>query len=118
MGFIPTRDFDRARGFYVDLLGLTLVHEDEFALEVKANGTHIRITKVGDFTPHPFTSLGWRVPEIASVVKALLAKGVTFERFSFLEQDADGIWAAPGGAKVAWFRDPEGNVLSLSQHAD
>jgi hypothetical protein len=98
------------------LLGLTLVLDDGFALEVEANGTHIRITKVGEFTPVPFTVLGWRVTEIVSVVKELVGKGVAFERYSFLPQDADGIWNAPDGAKIAWFRDPEGNVLSGSQH--
>ncbi len=116
MGFIPTHDFARARAFYVDLLGLTVINEDNFALEVASNGTHIRITKVGEFTPFPFTTLGWRVPEIFSAVRVLAAKGVVFDRYDFLEQDKDGIWSAPGGAKIAWFRDPEGNVLSLSYH--
>ena len=117
MGFIPTRDFDRAREFYIDLLGLKLVLDDGFALEVEANGTHIRITKVGEFTPFPFTLLGWRVSEIVAAVKELVAKGVAFERYSFLRQDGDCIWTAPDGTKIAWFRDLEGNTLSLSQHA-
>ncbi len=116
MGFIPTRDFARARAFYVDLLGLTVISEDNFALEVESNGTHIRITNVGEFTPFPFTTLGWRVDDITPTVRTLAAKGIVFERYNFLEQDEDGIWSAPGGARIAWFRDPEGNVLSLSYH--
>jgi catechol 2,3-dioxygenase-like lactoylglutathione lyase family enzyme len=118
MGFIPTRDFSRARAFYVGLLDLTLVNEDNFALEVASGSTHIRITRVEAFTPFPFTLLGWRVEEIVSTVRDLTAKGIHFERYSFLQQDEDAIWAAPGGTKVAWFRDPEGNILSLSQHTD
>jgi catechol 2,3-dioxygenase-like lactoylglutathione lyase family enzyme len=117
MSFVPTRDFARARAFYVDLLGLTLVSQDDFALEVECNGTHIRITKVDRFTPFPFTILGWRTPDIFSTVHALAAKGIIFERYDFLQQDADGVWTAPGGTKVAWFRDPDGNTLSLSEHA-
>jgi catechol 2,3-dioxygenase-like lactoylglutathione lyase family enzyme len=116
MGFIPTRDFARARSFYVDLLGLTLVSEDDFALEVASGGTHIRITRVESFTPFPFTLLGWRVQEIVATVRDLTAKGVVFERYGFLQQDNDAIWTAPGGTRIAWFRDPEGNTLSLSEH--
>ena len=116
ISFIPTRDFTCARAFYVDLLGLTPVSQDEFALEVESKGTHIRITRVEQFTPFPFTIVGWRVTDIVSTVRALAAKGVVFERYHFLQQDDDDIWIAPGGTKVAWFRDPDGNTLSLSQH--
>ncbi len=116
MGFVPTRDFKRARFFYVDTLGLELISQDGFALEVASNGTHIRVTKVEEFTPFPFTVLGWRVPEIVFAVRELTAKGIVFERYHFLQQDADGIWTAPGGAKIAWFNDPDGNILSLSYH--
>ena len=115
MGFIPTRDYKRARAFYVDTLGLTVVSQDEFALEVVSNGTHIRITKVAQFSPFPFTTFGWRVPDITAAVRALAKKGVEFERYN-TQQDEDGIWSAPGGARVAWFRDPDGNILSLSYH--
>ena len=118
MGFIPTRDFNRARAFYVDTLGLIVVSQDDFALEVVSNGTHIRITKVGEFSPFPFTTLGWRVPDITAAVRALATRGVQFERYNFLQQNEDGIWNAPGGARIAWFRDPENNILSLSYHPD
>jgi hypothetical protein len=83
---------------------------------MEANGTMIRVVPVGDFTPFPFTILGWLVDDIHTVVAEMTGKGVKFSRYSFLEQGADGVWDAPGGAKVAWFTDPDGNTLSVSQH--
>jgi len=118
VAFIPTLDFDKARAFYVDVLGLGFVANDGFAMVLDANGTMIRVAKVQpDFKPAIFTILGWEVTEIEKVVAAMTAKGVVFERYGFFEQDDLGIWAAPGGAKVAWFKDPDGNTLSVSQHA-
>lgn len=118
IAFIPTLDFDKARAFYVDVLGLRFVDNDGFAMVLDANGTMIRVAKVQpDFKPAVFTILGWEVSDIENVVTAMTAKGVVFERYGFFEQDALGIWAAPGGAKVAWFKDPDGNTLSVSQHA-
>ena len=118
VAFIPTLDFDRARAFYVDVLGLKFVANDGFELVLDANGTMIRVAKVQpDFKPAIFTILGWEVTEIEKVVAAITEKGVVFERYGFFEQDDLGIWAAPGGAKVAWFKDPDGNTLSVSQHA-
>ena len=117
VAFIPTLDFDKARAFYVDVLGLRFVDNDGFAMVLDANGTMIRVAKVQpDFKPAQFTILGWQVSEIEKVVSALTEKGVVFERYGFFEQDPLGIWSAPGGAKVAWFKDPDGNVLSVSQH--
>ena len=116
MGFVPTKDPKKARVFFEDVLGLKFVVDDKFALVFDANGTTIRVVTVKDFTPFQFTILGWEVSEIEKVVAGLQEKGVKFERFSFMEQDKLGIWAAPGGAKVAWFKDPDGNVLSVSQH--
>jgi catechol 2,3-dioxygenase-like lactoylglutathione lyase family enzyme len=117
VAFLPTTDFDRARAFYEDILGLRFVNNDGFAMVLDANGTMVRVSKVGpDFKPAGFTILGWQVSEIESVVAAMTAKGVVFERFSFFEQDDLGIWTAPGGDKVAWFKDPDGNTLSVSQH--
>ena len=116
VAFIPTRDADRAREFYTHALGLRFVQDDGFALVMDFNGTMIRIAKVGDYQPFPFTLLGWEVDDIGASVKALASKGATVERYSFLEQDASGVWSAPGGAKVAWFKDPDGNLLSISQH--
>jgi catechol 2,3-dioxygenase-like lactoylglutathione lyase family enzyme len=115
VAFVPTRDAEKAKAFYVDLLGLRFVKDDGFALVLDANGIMIRMAKA-EFTPAPFTILGWQVTEIEKMVAGLQAKGVHFERFGFFEQDALGIWTAPTGDKVAWFKDPDGNVLSVSQH--
>jgi catechol 2,3-dioxygenase-like lactoylglutathione lyase family enzyme len=114
VAFVSTTNAARARAFYVDLLGLSAVHEDDFALVLDANGTTIRVSKVKELAPQPFTVLGWSVSDVAAMAKALVAKGVRFERYSFLEQDDLGVWTAPGGARIAWFKDPDGNVLSLS----
>lgn len=117
IAFIPTLDFDKARAFYVDVLGLRFVDNDGFAMVLDANGTMIRVAKVQpDFKPAMFTILGWKVTGIEKVVAEMASKGVVFERYGFFEQDALGIWAAPGGNKVAWFKDPDGNTLSVSQH--
>ena len=113
--FIPTIQPDKAKRFYRDTLGLKLLSEDQFALEFDAHGTPLRITIVETFTPHPFTVLGWDVDDIASMIKSLNKKGVQFERYSFFEQDPLGIWIAPSGAKVAWFKDPDANLLSLTE---
>jgi catechol 2,3-dioxygenase-like lactoylglutathione lyase family enzyme len=116
IAFIPTKDAARARVFYEDTLGLRFVSDDSFAIVMDANGTMLRIVRVGEFTPMPFTILGWEVNDIESSVIAIAGKGAQFSRYGFLEQSANGVWTAPGGAKVAWFLDPDGNTLSLSQH--
>jgi catechol 2,3-dioxygenase-like lactoylglutathione lyase family enzyme len=115
VAFVPTRDFEKARAFYEGVLGLRFVKNDGFAMVLDANGIMVRVAKA-QFTPAPFTILGWQVPDIEKMVAGLQAKGVQFERFGFLEQDALGIWTAPSGDKVAWFKDPDENVLSVSQH--
>jgi catechol 2,3-dioxygenase-like lactoylglutathione lyase family enzyme len=114
--FVPTRDSARAREFYEGTLGLKFIHDDGFAMQLDANGIRIRVTKTPEFTPAQFTILGWEVSQIESKVSELAAKGVRFEKFGLPGQDEQGIWSAPNGAKVAWFKDPDGNVLSLSQH--
>jgi catechol 2,3-dioxygenase-like lactoylglutathione lyase family enzyme len=115
--FVPTRDSVKARAFYEGVLGLRFVKDDGFALVLDANGIMVRVAKVPPpFTPAPFTILGWQVTEIEKMVAGLEGKGVHFERFGFFEQDKLGIWTAPSGEKVAWFKDPDGNVLSVSQH--
>jgi catechol 2,3-dioxygenase-like lactoylglutathione lyase family enzyme len=116
VAFVPTKDFDKARAFYEGVLGLRFVKDDGFALVLDANGIMVRVAKVQDFKPAQFTILGWQVPDIESVVRGLQKKGVHFEIFGFLKQDDLGIWTAPTGDKVAWFKDPDGNVLSVSQH--
>jgi catechol 2,3-dioxygenase-like lactoylglutathione lyase family enzyme len=114
--FIPTKDAARARTFYEEQLGLRFISDDTFAIVMDANGTMVRIVRVGDFTPASFTILGWQVTDIHNAVAEMTAKGTQFERYPHIEQGNDGVWTAPGGAKVAWFRDPDGNILSLSQH--
>ena len=116
IAFIPTRDGARSRTFYEGVLGLRFVSDDNFALVMDANGTMLRIVHVADFTPFPFTILGWQVEDIHASVAELTAKGLHFTRYEFLNQSPDRVWTAPGGAKVAWFLDPDGNTLSLSQH--
>jgi catechol 2,3-dioxygenase-like lactoylglutathione lyase family enzyme len=117
VAFVPTQDSEKARAFYEGVLGLRFVNDDGFALVLDANGIMVRVAKVPPpFTPAPFTILGWQVTDIEKMVAGLQGKGVHFERFGFFEQDELGIWTAPTGDKVAWFKDLDGNVLSLSQH--
>jgi catechol 2,3-dioxygenase-like lactoylglutathione lyase family enzyme len=116
VAFVPTRDAEKARAFYEGVLGLRFVKDDGFAMVLDANGILIRVAKMKDFTPAQFTILGWQVSEIETVVRDLQKKGVHFEIFGFFKQDELGIWTAPTGDKVAWFKDPDGNILSVSQH--
>jgi catechol 2,3-dioxygenase-like lactoylglutathione lyase family enzyme len=115
VAFVPSRDLKRSSPFFADTLGLKLIESDEFALLFDANGTALRVTAVPNLTPHPFTVLGWTVADIQATVTGLAKRGVAFERFDGMKQDSLGIWVAPGGAKVAWFKDPDGNVLSVTQ---
>ncbi len=115
IGFVPTRDAKKPKTFYQDILGLRSVSEDEFAVVLDANGIKVRVTQVDDFKPQPFTILGWEVDDIGKVVSELVKKGLRLERYGMKNQDENGIWPAPGGARVAWFKDPDGNVLSLTQ---
>ena len=116
MGFIPSVDPAKAKTFYIDVLGLTLVGESPAFVEVDANGTHIQIVATPGMKPQGMTILGWRVPDIEAAANEMIAKGIAFERYGFFEQDALGIWTAPSGTRVAWFLDPDGNTLSISQH--
>jgi catechol 2,3-dioxygenase-like lactoylglutathione lyase family enzyme len=116
IAFVPTRDAAKARTFYEGVLGLRFVSDDDFAIVMDANGTMIRIVRVGEFTAMPFTILGWQVDDIDQAVAELTRKGLEFARYAYFEQSPEGIWTAPNGAKVAWFLDPDGNVLSVSQH--
>ena len=117
IAFVPTTDTARSRAFYEGVLGLRFVNDDGFAMVLDANGIMIRVSKVGkDFSPAQFTILGWQVSGIGNIVAGLQGKGVQFERYGFLKQDELGIWTAPTGDKVAWFKDPDGNVLSVSEH--
>jgi catechol 2,3-dioxygenase-like lactoylglutathione lyase family enzyme len=114
VAFVSTTDPARARAFYRDLLGLPLLSEDGFALVLDLGGVTLRVTTVERLDPQPFTVLGWHVEDAAAVVRALAAHGVGCVRYEGMEQDALGIWTAPSGTRVAWFRDPDGNLLSVS----
>jgi catechol 2,3-dioxygenase-like lactoylglutathione lyase family enzyme len=115
VAFVPIRDAEKARAFYEGVLGLRFVKDDGFALVFAANGIMVRAAKMKEFTPAQFTILGWQVTDIENVVRALQQQGVRFEIFGFFKQDELGIWTAPTGDKVAWFKDPDGNILSVSQ---
>ncbi len=113
--FVATANPRRSQAFYESTLGLRLLEDDRFALLFDSNGTPLRIQKVEKVEPPPFTGLGWQVPNIREAVAGLSKRGVAFERFSFLQQDDVGVWVAPGGTRVAWFKDPDGNLLSLAE---
>jgi catechol 2,3-dioxygenase-like lactoylglutathione lyase family enzyme len=115
VGFVATTDIERARAFYGEVLGLAVVEESPFACVFDAHGTQLRVTPVGDVRAAPYTVLGWAVSDIVATVRALDEAGVSFTRYPGMDQDDTGVWNAPSGARVAWFRDPDGNVLSVTQ---
>jgi catechol 2,3-dioxygenase-like lactoylglutathione lyase family enzyme len=119
VGFVSIVDVSRARAFYRDTLGLRLVMEEPpFALVFDANGIMLRLGMVKEIPPAHGTVLGWQVPEISAPVKNLGQAGVQFERYEGMDQDELGIWTSPTGAKVAWFKDPDENILSISEHPE
>ena len=118
IAFIPTRNFKQSRNFYEQMLGLKFISEDPFALVFDANGVMLRIANVStvqDFKPQPFTVLGWRVASVEKMARQLGNKGVRFERFPGMQQNDLGIWRSPSGAQIAWFKDPDGNMLSVTE---
>lgn len=115
MTFIGTRDANRAKTFYGETLGLRLTEENPFALVFDANGIMLRVTPVREMQPAQYTVLGWEVADVTAAVRELAGAGVVFARFPGMEQDGDGVWNSPSGARIAWFQDPDGNTLSLTQ---
>ena len=115
VAFAATADAEASRMFYGDILKLRLVSDEPYALVFDANGTTLRIQKVQNVMPVPYTTLGWNVEDIVALHDILATAGVAFERFPNFGQDSNGIVEFPGGAKVAWFKDPDGNLLSLTQ---
>jgi len=112
---ICARDRERATAFYRDVLGLGFVSEDKFAVVLDVGGIMLRVSTLADFVPHEHSILGFRVQDVTATVKALRAKGVTFNIYPGFKQDELGIWTVPGGTThVAWFKDPDGNVLSIT----
>ena len=119
IAFVPTTKPDQARRFYENTLGLEFVSDDAYGLVFNANGVSVRVTNVSSekgFTLAPFTILGWAVDTIDDAARELTDRGVVFERYRGLEQDPLGIWEAPSGERVAWFKDPEGNILSITEY--
>jgi catechol 2,3-dioxygenase-like lactoylglutathione lyase family enzyme len=115
MAFAATSDAARAKAFYQDVLQLKLTADDGFALIFDANGTMLRVTRVKTVVVAPYTILGWKVADIGLAMRDLTSRGVRFEKYEGLGQDQAGVCTFPGGTKVAWFKDPDGSTLSLTQ---
>ena len=115
VAFVAARDLDVAGRFYGEVLGLRLVESTPFAKVFDAGGTTVRVTRVDEVAAAGYTVLGWKVPDVDVAIGALRARGVEFKRYDGLEQDEHGAWTAPGGSRIAWFTDPDGNTLSLQQ---
>lgn len=115
VAFIPISDISAARAFYATTLGLAVLEESPFALVIDANGTKLRLTPVPQLQPQPFTIAGWEVTDIESAIADLDARGVTIKHFEGMDQRDDGVWQSPSGDLVAWFLDPDGNILSLTE---
>jgi catechol 2,3-dioxygenase-like lactoylglutathione lyase family enzyme len=115
IAFVPTAKPAEARKFYEVVLGLRLIEENPSALVFDAHGVMLRLATVRDLTPSCFTVLGWKVADIAATVQGLATKGVVFQRYDGMDHDGLGIWKSPSGARVAWFKDPDGNTLSLTE---
>jgi catechol 2,3-dioxygenase-like lactoylglutathione lyase family enzyme len=115
IAFVATVRPDDAKAFYGEILGLRLVEDSPFALVFDGAGTMLRVQKVQELVPARHTALGWSVADIRAEVAALVARGVVFDRYPGLDQDEQGVWTSPAGGRIAWFRDPDGNVLSLTE---
>ena len=115
VALVPSTDLGRARDFYEGALGLPVQDVSSFACVFRVGPITLRVTKVGELTPQPFTVFGWVVAAIHETIADLTGRGVEFVRYEGMDQDTAGVWTAPGGAQVAWFRDPDANVLSLTQ---
>ena len=117
IAFVGSADLRQAQAFYEQVLGLRAIEQNDFACVFDANGTMLRVTAVAEVARSGYTVLGWRVADIAATVRGLTERGVVFLRYDGMGQDENGVWTTPGGDKVAWFADPDGNVLSLTQFA-
>jgi len=115
VAFLPSTDLARSERFFVDALGLSVLSRSDFACVLDLGGVALRVTKVDELRPQPFTVLGWVVDDVRTQLSQLHAHGVTALRYPGMDQDDVGVWTAPGGERIAWFHDPDGNVLSLTQ---
>jgi predicted enzyme related to lactoylglutathione lyase len=118
ISFVATKNPLDALKFYSETLGLKLVEDNPFAIVFDTNGAVLRVQKVHEFTPAKHTVLGWNVPDITDKINELTKKGVRFERYEGLSQDELGIWTSPSGGRIAWFKDPDENILSLTQFSN
>jgi catechol 2,3-dioxygenase-like lactoylglutathione lyase family enzyme len=118
IAFVPSTDLHRSRQFFAERLGLAVVEVTPFACVLRAGTTMLRVTKVDSLQPQPFTVFGWQVHDIDAAVADLAAAGIPCRRYDGVDQDVAGVWTAPGGDRIAWFHDPDGNTLSLTQFAD
>ncbi len=116
VAFVPTTDAGRARSFYERTLGLPLESESPTACVFQAHNAVLRVTVVEEVAKAPYTVLGWSVSNIAAIIRDLGERGVEFVRYEGMDQDDLGVWQAPGGARIAWFKDPDGNTLSITQY--
>ena len=117
IAFAASADLRQARAFYEQVLGLRVIEQNDFACVFDANGTMLRVTAVAEVARPGYTVLGWRVADITATVRGLAERGVVFLRYDGMDQDENGVWTTPGGDKIAWFTDPDRNVLSLTQFA-
>ena len=115
VAFLPSEDLDRSERFFQDVLNLALVSRSPFASVFQVGDGTLRVTKVDDLRPQPFTVLGWLVTDLRAVVRELRDRDAAMLRYEGMDQDDDGIWTTPNGDLVAWFHDPDSNVLSLTQ---
>jgi catechol 2,3-dioxygenase-like lactoylglutathione lyase family enzyme len=115
IAFVATTDLDRSHAFYGGVLGLRRIEAGPFANAYDADGTSLRVTRVDPHAGASYTVLGWSVADVHARVEALVRRGVAFKRYAGIDQDDAGVWTAPSGARVAWFEDPDGNVLSLTE---
>ena len=115
VAFVASLDLESAHRFYGGVLGLERVEASSFANVYEADGTQLRVTRVQELSTAPYTVLGWRVEDIVGEIETLAAAGVAFKHYEGMDQDEHGVWTSPSGARIAWFADPEGNVLSLQQ---
>jgi catechol 2,3-dioxygenase-like lactoylglutathione lyase family enzyme len=117
IAFVPSLDLTRSGTFYADVLGLSLDEVTPYACVLREGSTMVRVTKVESLHPQPFTVLGWQVDDIHAVAAELAAAGVNLVRYEGMDQDSAGVWTTRGGDRVAWFYDPDGNTLSLTEFA-
>lgn len=115
VAFLPSQDLQRSEQFFATVLDLPLVSRSSFACVFRCAGTTLRVTKVDDLRPQPFTVFGWLVPDIRSAVAELGDRGTGLIRYEGLDQDDHDVWTTPNGDLVAWFQDPDQNVLSLTE---